>query len=127
MRTPVMLAAVAAATGLAVPAHADSSPDAGFLASLDKASITYHSGPEAVAAAKQVCDWINQGQRRSDVIQTVSAGNPGFTMSNAAQFTTLAEGAYCPQHPGEPAAVQPPAPPPSWYQIEFPIITPGAG
>jgi hypothetical protein len=74
----------------------DPSPDASFLAALD----------------------------RPDVIQTVSAGNPGFGMSGAAEFTTLAEHAYCPRHPGEPAAQQPP---PSWYQIQFPIITPGAG
>ena len=127
MRTLVALAILGAATGVAAPAYADPSPDASFLAALDKASISYQSGPQAVAAAKQVCDWINQGQRRSDVIQTVSAGNPGFGMSGAAEFTTLAERAYCPQHPGEPAAQQPPQPPPSWYQIQFPIITPGAG
>jgi hypothetical protein len=100
-----------------------SQPGAGFLAALDKASISYHSGPEAIAAARQVCDWINQGQPRSDVIKSVSAGNPGFTMSGAAEFTTLAEGAYCPQHPGEPAAQQPSPPPPSWYQIQFPLPT----
>jgi hypothetical protein len=126
MRTLVVLAMMAAATALAVPASADPNPDAGFLAALDKASITYHSGPEAVTAAKQVCDWINQGQARSDVIKTVSAGNPGFTMSDAAEFTTLAERAYCSQPPAQPAAQQPPPPPPSWYWIQFPIITPGA-
>ncbi|MGA9679820.1 MAG: DUF732 domain-containing protein [Mycobacterium sp.] len=97
MRTLVVLAMMAAAPALAAPACADPNPDAGFLATLDKASITYQSGPEAVAAAKQVCDWINQGQVRSDVIKTVSAGNPGFTMSDAATFTTLSERAYCPQ------------------------------
>lgn len=123
MRTFVVPAALAASTGLAAPAHADPSPDAGFLAALDKASISYHSGPEAIAAARQVYDWINQGQPRSDVIKSVSAGNPGFTMSGAAEFTTLTEDAYCPQHPGEPAAQQPPPPPPSWYQIQFPLPT----
>ena len=126
MRTLVVLALMAAATALAAPAYADPNPDAGFLATLDKASITYQSGPEAVAAAKQVCDWINQGQARSDVIKTVSAGNPGFTMSDAATFTTLSERAYCPQPPAQPAAQQPPSPPPSWTWIQFPIITPGA-
>jgi hypothetical protein len=126
MRTLVVLATLAAATGLAAPAHADPSPDAGFLAALDEASITYRSGPEAVAAAKKVCDWINQGQPRSDVIKTVSAGNPGFTMSGAAEFTTFAERAYCPQHSGEPAAQQP-TPPPSWTWIQFPLPTSGAG
>jgi Protein of unknown function (DUF732) len=127
MRTLAVLAIMAAGTALAAPASADPNPDAGFLATLDKASITYQSGPEAVAAAHQVCDWINGGQTRSDVIKTVSAGNPGFSMSDAAQFTTLAERAYCPQPPAQPAAQQPPpTPPPSWYWIQFPIITPGA-
>ena len=124
MRTLVVLATLAAATGLAVPAHADPNPDPGFLAALDKASISYHSAPEAVAAARQICDWINQGQRRSDVIQSVAAGNPGFSMSNAAAFTTLSERAYCPNHPPEPASQQPPPTmPPSWYQIQFPLPT----
>jgi Protein of unknown function (DUF732) len=131
MRTLVVLVTLAAATGLAVPAHADPSPDTSFLAALDKASISYRSGPEAVAAAKQVCEWINQGQRRSDVIESVSAGNPGFTMSGAADFTTLAVHAYCPQHPPEAAAQQPPQQPPTlppnWTMIQFPIPTPGAG
>ena len=126
MRTLVVLAMMAAAPALAAPAYADPNPDAGFLATLDKASITYQSGPEAVAAAKQVCDWINQGQARSDVIKTVSAGNPGFTMSDAATFTTLSERAYCPQPPAQPAAQQPAPPPPSWTWIQFPITTPGA-
>ena len=123
MRTLVVLATLAAATGLAAPAHADPSPDTSFLAGLDKAGITYHSGLEAVAAAKQVCDWINQGQRRSDVIVAVSKSNPGFAMSSAEQFTTLAERAYCPDHPQAPATQQPAPLPPSFYQIQFPLPT----
>ena len=123
MRTFVVLATLVAATGLAAPAYADPSPDASFLSALDKAGITYHSGPEAVAAAQQVCNWINQGQRRSDVIVSVSASNPGFGMSSAEEFTTLAERAYCPDHPREPAAQPPPPLPPSFYQIQFPLPT----
>jgi Protein of unknown function (DUF732) len=127
MRTLVVLATLAVATGLAAPAYADPSPDATFLTALDKDGITYHSGPEAVAAARQVCDWVNQGQRRSDVIVAVSTSNPGFAMSSAEEFTTLAERAYCSDHPREPAAQPPPALPPSFYQIQFPIPTPGIG
>lgn len=126
MRTLVVLAMMAAATVWAAPAYADPNPDAGFLATLDKASITYHSAPEAVAAAHQVCDWIAGGQARPDVIKTVAAGNPGFSMSDAATFTTLSERAYCPNPPPQPAAQQPQSPPPSWTWIQFPIITPGA-
>jgi Protein of unknown function (DUF732) len=125
MRKLVVLTTMAAAIALAAPAHADPGPDANFLGALDKASISYHSGPEAVAAAHQVCDWINGGQKRSDVIVTVQQGNPGFSMANANAFTTLAERVYCPQ-PATPAAqAQTPQPlPPSWYQIQFPIPTP---
>jgi hypothetical protein len=47
-------------------------------------------------------------------------------MSGAAEFTTVVERAYCPQHPGEPAAQQPQPMPASWYQIQFPLPTPGA-
>jgi len=125
MRTLIVLAALAAATGLAAPAHADPGPDASFLANLDGAGITYHSGPEAIAAARQVCDWINQGQRRSDVIVAVSNSNPGFAMASAERFTTFAERAYCPDHPQAPATQQQQQPglPPSFYQIQFPLPT----
>jgi hypothetical protein len=126
MRTLVVLATLAAAIAVAAPADADPNPDAGFLASLDKASITYHSGPEAVAAAHQVCDWINGNQPRPDVIKTVASGNPGFSMSDAATFTTLSERAYCPDHPAQTAAQPPPTFDPGWLWINFPWITPGA-
>ena len=126
MRSLVVPATLAAAIALAAPASADANPDPGFLATLDKASITYHSAPEAVAAAHQVCDWINGGQARPDVIKTVASSNPGFSMSDAATFTTLSERAYCPDHPAQPAAQQPPTWDPGWLWINFPWITPGA-
>ena len=129
MRTLVALTSLTAAIGLAAPAHADPGPDASFLGALDKAGITYHSGPAAVAAAKQVCDWENQGQRRSDVISAISAGNPGFTMSSAVQFATLAEESYCPSRPPEPVVQAPPPAPPDWtvvLGILGSLPTPGA-
>jgi Protein of unknown function (DUF732) len=130
MRTLVVIASLAAAVAAgAGPANADPvsggpNPDASFLAALSNAGISYNSGPEAVAAGKKVCEWLDEGQKRSDVIKTVESGNPGFGMSGAATFTTLAEHAYCPQ-----AANQPPPPPPTqqWSPpIWFPIPTPGA-
>jgi hypothetical protein len=131
MRTLVIVASLAAAIAAGTaPAYADPvsggpNPDAGFLAALSNAGISYNSGPEAVAAGKKVCEWMDEGQPRSEVIKTVSAGNPGFGMSGAAVFTTLAEHAYCPQ-----AANKPPPPPPPTQQwqppIFFPLPTPGA-
>jgi hypothetical protein len=131
MRMLVVLASFAAVIGAATPAQADpgsndSGPDAGFLAALDKAGITYHSGADAVAVGKRACELMDQGHPESDVIKNMSASNPGFTMDGAAKFTTIAASAYCPQHLGEPTAQAPPPPQQWWVAPEFPIPTPGA-
>jgi Protein of unknown function (DUF732) len=60
----VMLASFATVIGVATPAQADSgsndpSRDASFLAALDKADITYHSGPDAVAVGKRACELMD--------------------------------------------------------------------
>ncbi len=109
----VVLASFAAVIGVATPAQADpgsndSGPDASFLAELNKAGIPYHSGADAVAVGKRACQLMDQGNSEVDVIKNVSASNPGFTMSNAAKFTTIAVIAYCPQHLGEPTTQAPP-------------------
>jgi hypothetical protein len=44
MRMLLLLAGFAAVIGVAAPAGADSGPDAGFLAALDNAGVTYKSG-----------------------------------------------------------------------------------
>ena len=125
------LASFAAVIGMAAPAQADpgsdrSGADASFLAALDKAGITYHNGADAIAAGKNVCQLLDQGQRRSDVIKTVSESNPGFTMSSALSFTTVAEKTYCPQHLSDPPPTEQ-APPPSWWiPPEFPLPPPPA-
>jgi Protein of unknown function (DUF732) len=40
---------------------------------------------------------MKQGQPELDVIQTVTAQNPGITTNSAAKFTAIAASAYCPQ------------------------------
>ncbi|ORJ55545.1 hypothetical protein B5M45_24600 [Mycobacterium simiae] len=47
---------------------------------------------------------MDQGMSESEVIKTVSESNPAFKADAAAQFTAIAEDAYCPQHEGEPGA-----------------------
>lgn len=101
MRMLVMLASFAAVIGVATPAQADpsgneSGPDASFLAGLDNAGITYQSRTGAVAAGKRACELMDQGHPDSDVINSVSASNPGFTMDAATKFTAIAAHAYCP-------------------------------
>jgi hypothetical protein len=113
MRFLVVLAGLAAVLGVATPAQADpgySGPDASFLASLNKAGITYQDPTVAVAVAKKACALMDQGNPEVGVIKSVSSSNPGFTADGAAQFTMIAASAYCPQHMGQPITQAPPTP-----------------
>jgi uncharacterized protein DUF732 len=133
VRMRVVLAGFAAAVGAAAPAQADpvdnvSGPDASFLAALDKAGITYQSGPTAVAVGRRACQLMDQGNSEYDVIKNVSASNPGFTAEGAAKFTMIAASAYCPQHLGQPITPppSPPQPGPANFWPEFPWPAPPA-
>jgi hypothetical protein len=100
MRRLVVLLGIAATLGFAAPAQADPADpgiDASFLDSLSRAGITFTDGPNAVNAGKTACGLMSQGQPELDVIQNVSAQNPGITPTNAAKFTAIAASAYCPQ------------------------------
>ena len=119
MRMVVVLASLAAVIGVAAPAQADPGgdhpdPDATFLSELDKAGVPYRNGADAVAVGKRACQLMDQGYSEVDVIKNVSTSNPGFSMSDAAKFTTVAVADYCPQHLGEPTTQ---APPPSSSDI----------
>jgi hypothetical protein len=115
MRLLVVLAGFAAVIGMATPAQADpgdeSGPDATFLSELNKAGVPFKDGGTAVAVGKRACQLMDQGYSEIDVIKNVSTSNPGFSMSDAAKFTTIAVTSYCPQHLGEPTTQA--APPPS--------------
>ena len=103
MRRPLAVLGVAAALGMALPAHADpgnSDPnlDASFLDALTKAGITVISRSGAVKDGKAACGMMAQGQPELDVIQHVSKQNPGLDTTKAAKFTAIAASAYCPQY-----------------------------
>lgn len=103
MRRPLAVVGVAAALGMALPAHADpgsSDPnlDASFLDALTKAGITVISRSGAVKDGKAACGMMQQGQPELDVIQHVSKQNPGLDTTKAAKFTAIAASAYCPQY-----------------------------
>jgi Protein of unknown function (DUF732) len=107
VRFLVIVASYAAVLGLATPAQADpgtSGPDAGFLAGLTRAGITFQEPTVAVAVAKKACALMDQGNSQSGVIKSVSSSNPGFSPDGAAKFTMIAASAYCPQHMGQPIA-----------------------
>ena len=98
MRLLSVLAVVGAALGLAVPAHAEpDGKDADFIATLNKAGITYRSPDQAVAAGKEVCALMNDGESGADVVKKVTEVNPGFAVTSATQFAAIAASAYCPQ------------------------------
>jgi hypothetical protein len=112
MRLPLMLATVAAAIGLtvAVPALADPgdpppgpvpdnpAADAAFLDSLNKAGMSYRSGPDAVAAGRLACNMMISGQSETDVVNKLAALNPGLNTGGAMKFAALASSTYCPDY-----------------------------
>jgi len=98
MKRLLVLCGLAATVGLAAPTHADPGVDASFLDALSKAGITFSNGGSAVNAAKTACALMDQGQPELDVVQRVSAQNPGISTTSAAKFTAIAASAYCPQH-----------------------------
>jgi hypothetical protein len=96
------LLGVSAVIGLAAPAYADPEPapadDAGFLAALQQAGISY-SGPAAViASAQAVCTCLDNGESGLELVHDVKTHNPGFTMDAASQFALISAKYYCPHH-----------------------------
>jgi hypothetical protein len=99
MRFLLMLAALAATIGLAVPAHADSTDDQ-FLAALGPAGINFDDAGKAVAAGKSVCTMANTNNMRMvNVVIAIKNANPPLSFQRAADFTRIAANAYCPDTP----------------------------
>ena len=106
MRLLLVLASVAAALGLAVPALADPpdppapdpAVDANFIGSLKNAGMTFRKESDAVAAGRLACDMMNSGTSEQDVVTKLSALNPGLNTAGAMKFAALASTAYCPDY-----------------------------
>ncbi|TDL01503.1 DUF732 domain-containing protein [Mycobacterium paragordonae] len=105
MRIVVYAACAAALIGMAAPAHADANQDQAFLVSLGAAGLTYKDPESAIAAGKKVCEMANQGKSGVEVVKVLQDGNPGLTQVNAARFTAISAGVYCPAQlpPAQPA------------------------
>jgi Protein of unknown function (DUF732) len=89
------LASLAVMTGVAVPAHADSTDDA-FIATVQAAGIGFPDPGRVIAAGKWVCEKAGQGTQMVDVVKDVQSLNPGLTQEKAAKFTAIAANVYCP-------------------------------
>ena len=97
-----LLAAAALAALIGVPAPANADPgDAAFLGSLDKIGIRYPNPTQAVAGARQVCDYIAQGHTSNQAARGVKNANPDLSVTQASQFVAVARTIYCNQPPAE--------------------------
>lgn len=102
MRLVLALSAViSAAIGTAPLAHADPLPpggdEAGFLASLRSAGITYSTPEGAIKFAKEVCVSLGNGEFGPQMVDELKSENPGLTNDHATSFLAIATKYYCPQ------------------------------
>lgn len=92
---------VAAAIGMAPLAQGDpvtpGGDEAGFLASLHSAGITYSSPEWAIKFAKAVCVSMSDGEPGPQMVDELKSQNPGLTNDQANSFLAIAAKYHCPQ------------------------------
>jgi Protein of unknown function (DUF732) len=102
MRLLLALLGIVAMIGLAAPAYADPDAggpdDAGFLAALRHAGITYSDPAQAISAGQTVCTCLDRGESGLQLVHDVKSRNPGFDMEAASQFAVISAKYYCPHH-----------------------------
>lgn len=103
MKKLLAILPVLAMVGFAAPAIADppeptGADDAGFLAALQQAGITYPSPAAAIGSAQAVCGCLDNGEPGLEVVHEVKVRNPGFNMEAASQFAVISAKYYCPHH-----------------------------
>lgn len=103
MMKPLLALAVwvSAAIGLAALATGDpgttSGDEAGFLASLRSAGITYATPDAAIKFAKAVCVSMGNGEMGPQMLDELKRENPGLADDHATSFLAIAAKYYCPQ------------------------------
>lgn len=103
MRYVAALVGALATVGFAGPVHADpttnllSAADAGFLAALDAAGVTYRRGDQAILTARMVCRFIAEGKPSAEVLEGLQERNPGLSTEHGTQFVGIAVHSYCPE------------------------------
>lgn len=91
---PLLIAAGMATFAAPVTAHAD---DASFLSQLNQDGIQFPDPAAAIAAAREVCDYIADGHTSAQAARGVKNANPELPLTNAARFVAIAREAYCNQ------------------------------
>jgi Protein of unknown function (DUF732) len=112
MKLVLAVASAVVMIGIAAPAYADDgdggdvgtgdagdiSNDKAFLAELQQVGVTYQDPNKAVAAAKSVCQLVDDGKSVSEIITELRNRNQSFQGTSAAKFTALAAAHYCPEY-----------------------------
>ncbi|CAM3324829.1 DUF732 domain-containing protein [Mycobacterium colombiense] len=97
----VLSVGVSAAIGMAPLAHGDpvtpGGDEAGFLASLRSAGITYATPEAAITFAKSVCVSMGDGEVGPQMVDELKSQNPELTNERATSFLAIAAKYYCPQ------------------------------
>lgn len=93
---------VSAAIAMAPLAHGDPAAapgvdEAGFLASLRSAGITYSTPDGAIKFAKAVCVSMGNGEFGPQMLDELKSENPGLTNDHATSFLAISAKYYCPQ------------------------------
>ena len=100
MRPLLALLGISTMIGLAAPAYGDPDEgfdDAGFLATVHDAGITYSSSDRAIASAKRVCGSMGNGKSGPELVRDLQNKNPGLTTDHATLFVAISAKYYCPQ------------------------------
>lgn len=98
MRLVLVLVGISMVLSVAPPAYADPDTDeAGFLASLRSAGVTYSTPDGAVKFAKTMCRSMGNGEWGPQMIDELKTQNPGLTTDHATSFLAIAAKFYCPQ------------------------------
>ncbi|MEZ0365283.1 DUF732 domain-containing protein [Mycobacterium sp. pUA109] len=93
---PVLVLALVAA--VAPAAHADA-VDNNFLTALKTRGIDFASGQSAIIAGHEVCDELDLGRQKSDVVSDVM-NNSRLDGYHAGFFVGVSISAFCPRHSG---------------------------
>jgi hypothetical protein len=94
---PVLVVALLCLAGVTPPtAHADSVDDQ-FLNAVKAHGINFSASQNALLAAHQVCDELDSGRQKSDVVNDVmnSSSLDGY---HAGYFVGASIAAFCPRH-----------------------------
>jgi|SRR5271155_539987 len=104
MKLLLAMLGVSAMVGFAAPAYGDGDPppapdgdDAGFLAALHQAGISYTNPAQVITSGRAVCTCLTNGESGLELVHDVKSHNPGFDLENASNFALISAKFYCPE------------------------------